>query len=68
MTSSGDGSNDVEVPVSSGGDVAVGEDAMETDRDKPKFSKKQLEKLSRAWKGRHDRRKKKRLAHRSRDK
>lgn len=68
MASSGDSSNDTGVPVSDGGDVAVSEDTMETDGDRPKFSKKQLEKLSKAWRGRHDKRKKKRLAHRSRDK
>lgn len=40
-----------------------GKDAlvMETDADKSVFSKKYLEKLSKAWKGRREKRKKKRL-------
>ena len=49
-----------------GGDEVVegGKDALvvETDADKPVFSKKYAEKLSKAWKGRHEKRKKKRLS------
>ena len=44
------------------GDSAVsvdGDNVMETDADKPKFSKKYLEKLSRVWKGRREKRRKK---------
>lgn len=45
-----------------------GEGVMETDTDRPKFSKKHLENVSRAWRSRRDRRKKKRLAHTKKDK
>lgn len=45
-----------------------GEGVMETDANKPRFSKKYLEKLSQAWRSRNDRRKKKRLAHTRKDK
>ena len=47
------------------GDVGEVEDeggVMETDTDKAKFSKKYLERLSKAWKDRHHKRKRKRLS------
>lgn len=47
----------------------VGSDVvMETDADKPKFSKKYLDKVSQAWRNRGDKRKKKRLIHTRKDK
>ena len=46
-----------------------GSGVMETDKDKMKLSRSKLEKLAKAWKGRHDRRKKKKkLSHGGRDK
>ena len=41
---------------------------METDAEKPQFSKKYLEKLSKAWKGRREKRRKKRLGRTRKDK
>ena len=38
------------------------EDGMDTDADRPKFSKKYLDKLSKTWKDRRERRKKKKLS------
>lgn len=55
--------------VGVGGGEEVGSDVvMETDANKPKFSKKYLEKVSQGWKSRRDKRKKKRLAHTRKDK
>ena len=45
---------------------AYEDDTMETEVDKPRFSKRQAEKLSRAWSGRHDHRKRKKRLVRSR--
>lgn len=51
------------------GDVCEGGDGvMETDAERLKFSKRYLEKLSKAWKGRREKRKKKRLSHTRKDK
>ena len=51
-----------------GSEAGGDEGAMEADTDKPKFSKKYLERLSQAWKHRHNRRRKKRLARTRKDK
>ena len=52
----------------SGDGCVNGDSVMETDADKPRFSKRYLEKLSKAWKGRRDKRKRKRLSHTRKDK
>lgn len=44
------------------GEGVEGESVMETDTGKSQFSKRYLEKLSKAWKGRREKRKRKRLA------
>ena len=48
--------------VGEGEEGGGGEGAMETDAEKSKFSKKYLERLSKAWKCRRDKRKRKKLS------